>query len=91
MFAYAFIMGVKYGWLSVKEYGEAARRGLVGNDCILIQIVRIREVCVGTNKKMICNIIMTEHVIQVIIMAKLHIFGVLLLYCGRIINFNNQF
>ena len=33
MFTYAFIMGVKYGWLPVKEYDK------------------VREVCVGTNKK----------------------------------------
>ena len=67
MFAYAFIMGVKYGWLPVKEYGEAARRAWLGMVTYINPDGKVREVCVGTNKKMICNIIMTGGVIRVII------------------------
>ena len=51
MFAYAFIMGVKYGWLPVKEYGEAARRAWLGMVTYINPDGKVREVCVGTNKK----------------------------------------
>lgn len=51
MFAYAFIMGVKYGWLSVKEYGEAARRAWLAMITYINSDGKVREVCVGTNKK----------------------------------------
>ena len=51
MFAYAFIMGVKYGWLPVKEYGEAARRAWLAMITYINSDAKVREVCVGTNKK----------------------------------------
>ena len=51
MFAYAFIMGVKYGWLTVKEYGEAARRAWLAMITYINSDGKVREVCVGTNKK----------------------------------------
>ena len=51
MFAYAFIMGVKYGWLPVKEYGEAARRAWLAMITYINSDGKVREVCVGTNKK----------------------------------------
>lgn len=51
MFTYAFITGVKEGWLDVKTYGPAARRAWLS----LIQYVNkdgdITDVCEGTNKK----------------------------------------
>jgi len=50
MFAYAFVTGVKRGWLDEKAYAPAARKAwlaLVGN---LDADANIREVCVGTNK-----------------------------------------
>lgn len=51
MFTYAFIMGVKYGWLPVKEYGEAARRAWLAMLTYINSSDKVREVCVGTNKK----------------------------------------
>ena len=51
MFTYAFIMGVKYGWLPVKEYGEAARRAWLAMLTYINSNDKVREVCVGTNKK----------------------------------------
>lgn len=51
MFAYAFIMGVRYGWLPVKEYGEAARKAWLAMLAYINPDGKVREVCVGTNKK----------------------------------------
>lgn len=51
MFTYAFIMGVKYGWLPVKEYGEAARKAWLAMLTYINSSDKVREVCVGTNKK----------------------------------------
>ncbi|KAB4456585.1 glycosyl hydrolase [Bacteroides thetaiotaomicron] len=51
MFTYAFIMGVKYGWLPVKEYGEATRRAWLAMLTYINSNDKVREVCVGTNKK----------------------------------------
>ncbi|MBV3854096.1 glycoside hydrolase family 88/105 protein [Bacteroides thetaiotaomicron] len=51
MFTYAFIMGVKYGWLPVQEYGEAARRAWLAMLTYINSNDKVREVCVGTNKK----------------------------------------
>jgi len=50
MFTFAFVTGVKNGWLDAPTYAPAARRawlalvGLIGDDD------NIREVCVGTDK-----------------------------------------
>ncbi len=50
MFTFAFITGVKYGWLDAKTYGPAARKGWLA----LMEYIEpngdIREVCEGTNK-----------------------------------------
>lgn len=51
MFTYAFIVGVKFGWLSIKEYGEAARRAWLAMLTYVNSDGKVREVCVGTNKK----------------------------------------
>ena len=51
MFAYAFIVGVKFGWLPVKEYEEAARRAWLAMLTYVNSDGKVREVCVGTNKK----------------------------------------
>ena len=51
MFAYAFITGVKYGWLSMKEYGEFARKAWLSMLTYINPDGKVREVCVGTNKK----------------------------------------
>lgn len=51
MFTYAFIVGVRYGWLPVKEYGEAARKAWLAMLTYINSSSKVREVCVGTNKK----------------------------------------
>ncbi len=51
MFTFAFITGVKEGWLDAKTYGPAARKAWLG----LIKYINadndVTDVCEGTNKK----------------------------------------
>jgi len=51
MFAFAFISGVKEGWLDEKTFGPAARRAWLGLVSYLDENADLREVCEGTNKK----------------------------------------
>ncbi len=51
MFAYAFITGVKNGWLDEKTYGPAAKKAWLALITYLEPNADIREVCEGTNKK----------------------------------------
>lgn len=51
MFTFAFISGVKHGWLDASTYGPAARKGWLGLQKYLDADANIREVCEGTNKK----------------------------------------
>ena len=51
MFAYAFIAGVKNGWLDEATYGPAARKAWLTLVTYLDDKGEIREVCQGTNKK----------------------------------------
>jgi rhamnogalacturonyl hydrolase YesR len=51
MFAFAFITGVKNGWLDAKEYGPAARHAWLGLVSYIDQNADVHEVCEGTNKK----------------------------------------
>ena len=51
MFAYAFIEGVKHGWLDAATYAPAARRAYLALCDYLTEQGDVREVCVGTNKK----------------------------------------
>lgn len=51
MFTFAFISGVKNGWLDEHTYGPAARKGWLGVIKYLNADAAIREVCEGTNKK----------------------------------------
>ncbi|RPJ69328.1 MAG: glycosyl hydrolase, partial [Acidobacteria bacterium] len=50
MFAFAFITGVKEGWLDRKTYGPAARKAWLALITYLDENGDIREVCQGTNK-----------------------------------------
>ncbi len=50
MFTFAFITGVKYGWLDAKTYGPAARKGWLALVKYLEPNGDLREVCEGTNK-----------------------------------------
>ncbi|HEU5080379.1 MAG TPA: glycoside hydrolase family 88 protein [Opitutaceae bacterium] len=51
MFTFAFITGVREGWLDAKTYGPAARKGWLGLITYLDANADLREVCQGTNKK----------------------------------------
>jgi rhamnogalacturonyl hydrolase YesR len=51
MFAYAFITGVKNGWLPENTYGPAARKAWIALVGYLTPDGDLREVCVGTGKK----------------------------------------
>lgn len=51
MFTYAFIVGVKNGWLDKKVYGEAARKGYLRLLSYLDENYELRNVCEGTGAK----------------------------------------
>ncbi len=51
MFTFAFINGVKSGYLDEEEYGPAARKGWLGLIKYIDENADIHEVCEGTNKK----------------------------------------
>jgi unsaturated rhamnogalacturonyl hydrolase len=51
MFAYAFVTGVKNGWLAEETYGPAARKAWIALVGYLTPDGDLREVCVGTGKK----------------------------------------
>ena len=51
MFTFAFITGVKEGWLDADTYGPAARRAWLALVTYLDADANLREVCVGTGAK----------------------------------------
>jgi rhamnogalacturonyl hydrolase YesR len=51
MFTYAFVSGVKNGWLPEETYGPAARKAWIALVGYLTSDGDLREVCVGTGKK----------------------------------------
>jgi rhamnogalacturonyl hydrolase YesR len=51
MFAYAFIVGVKQGWLDEKEYAPIARKAWLAMIPYIDERNNVTEVCVGTGKK----------------------------------------
>jgi rhamnogalacturonyl hydrolase YesR len=51
MFTFAFVTGVKNGWLDAATYGPAARKAWLKLITYLNEQSEVREVCVGTNKK----------------------------------------
>jgi len=51
MFTFAFITGVKNGWLDEKTYGPAARKAWLALVGYLDEKANLRDVCEGTNKK----------------------------------------
>lgn len=50
MFAFAFVTGVRKGWLDKKTYGPAARKAWIGLAKQIDEKGNVKEVCVGTNK-----------------------------------------
>ena len=51
MFAYAFVTGVKRGWLDAATYGPAARRAWLALVAQIEPNGDLREVCIGTGAK----------------------------------------
>ena len=51
MFTYAFVTGVRNGWLPEDKYGPAARKAWIALVGYLTPEGLLREVCVGTGKK----------------------------------------
>ena len=51
MFAYAFVTGVKRGWLPKESYGPAFRKAWLALCDHLDEFANISDVCVGTGKK----------------------------------------
>jgi len=51
MFTYAFLTGVKNGWLDKKVYGAAARKAWTALLTYLDENYNLREVCMGTGTK----------------------------------------
>lgn len=51
MFAFAFVEGVKNGWLDSAVYAPAARRAWLALTGYLDEDAGLREVCIGTNKR----------------------------------------
>lgn len=51
MFAFAFVTGVKHGWLDADTYGPAAKKAWLKLITYLNEQAEVGEVCVGTNKK----------------------------------------
>ena len=50
MFAFAFVSGVKDGWLDGESFGPAARKAWLALTSMLDENANLREVCVGTDK-----------------------------------------
>ncbi|MCB1628453.1 MAG: glycoside hydrolase family 88 protein, partial [Xanthomonadales bacterium] len=48
MFSYAFVVGVRRGWLPAETYGPAARKAWLSLVDSLDADARLRDVCVGT-------------------------------------------
>lgn len=51
MFTYAFIVGVKKGWLPDNTYGKAARKAWIQLQTYINDQGDLTEICEGTNKK----------------------------------------
>jgi len=51
MFTYAFIVGVKKGWLADATYGKAARKAWIQLQSYINEKGDLTDVCEGTNKK----------------------------------------
>ena len=51
MFTYAFIMGVKNGWLDENTYAPAARKAWIALCSYINDDGDLTDICVGTNKK----------------------------------------
>ena len=51
MFTYAFVEGLKNGWLEPDRYGPAARKAYLALVSKLDEYANLKDVCIGTGKK----------------------------------------
>ena len=51
MYAYAFVEGVRHGWLEPDVYGPAARKAWLALVGMLDEHANLKDVCIGTGKK----------------------------------------
>src|SRR3546814_7953914 len=51
MFTYAFIVGLKQGWLPANDYAPAARKAWLALVSYVDERNNVTEVCIGTGKK----------------------------------------
>ena len=51
MYAYAFVEGVRHGWLEPDIYGPAARKAWLALVKKLDENANLKDVCIGTGKK----------------------------------------
>ena len=51
MYAYAFVTGVRRGWLEPEKYGPAARKAWLALVDKLDEYANLKDVCIGTGKK----------------------------------------
>ncbi len=51
MFTYAFIVGVKQGWLDAEKYAPAARKAWLAMIPYIDERNNVTEICIGTGKK----------------------------------------
>ena len=51
MYAYAFVTGVRHGWLEPDKYGPAARKAWLALVGQLDEFANLKDVCIGTGKK----------------------------------------
>lgn len=51
MFTYAFIIGIKHGWLNAEEYAPAAKKAWLALVPFIDERNNVTEVCIGTGKK----------------------------------------
>lgn len=64
------ILGVQNGWLDKEEFAPIARRAWLGLCNYIDDKNDLTEVCIGTGKKTVSNIIWTVLVLQGITMDK---------------------
>jgi len=50
MFTYAYIVGIKNGWLDAAKYGAAARRGWLVLTEKINEMGEVSDICIGTNE-----------------------------------------
>lgn len=76
MFTYAFITGVKKGWLDGKAYAPAAKKAWIALVSTLTNEIMLQRFVLVRARKTTNSIITTARAMQVTFMVRLHTFGV---------------